>query len=286
MSTLSVDARRCRRALEAEQRRELAEVVAGTSDGKCLARTVDQCSYEFDLAVLDDVDTIARMTLYEQHFSGTECHLLRRTCIRYGVRREFHDIVREWDHPFVVRRDDDDPSGGRERPEQSEQSIHLYVVEVRRRFVREDQWWIRARVLGRSRPAAAGRPDMSAGLWLNRSPGRPVRADRPRARRARSVRHAGASKRQHHVLERGQARNQIERLEDDTDGVATGIASSRGPGARPRWCRQRGCFRTSGSGWRRVADRSEDFPQPLAPSRSTSLPDATVRSNPSMGRIA
>src|SRR5580765_3405872 len=91
------------RTPETEQRRELAEVVAGARNGERLFRSVRAALHQLDLAVLDDVDAVAGIALVEQELARGELHGLGRERVPRGARRELDDLIRERDHALVVR---------------------------------------------------------------------------------------------------------------------------------------------------------------------------------------
>ena len=120
---------------------------------------------------------------------------------------------------MVVGRDHDHPFARGELADEAQHRLDLDEVEVRGRFVGEHQRRIerdRARDGDALLLAAAqvARPvrhavlqadlgEQLGGAFLRPAPGGPGRAQR-----------------HHHVLQRGQARNEVERLEHDADGVA------------------------------------------------------------------
>ena len=125
---------------------------------------------------------------------------------------------------MVVGGDHHDPLAGRELADQAQHLLDLDEVEVRGRFVGEQQRRIERERAG-DRDALLLAAAQVAGpvghavlqADLGRAAPRPVRfALRPRD--------AGRPQRHHHVLQRGQARNEVERLEHDADGVAAVVA--------------------------------------------------------------
>ena len=134
-------------------------------------------------------------------------------------RAELDRAVRERHHPLVVGRHDDHPARVGDLAQQPQHALDLYVVEVGRGLVRKQQRRVeRQRARDRDAlllaagqlagPVQAAPAEAHLGQQLLGAPARPARG------------HAGRPQRYLHVLRRGQARHQVERLEDHPDAVA------------------------------------------------------------------
>ncbi len=136
------------------------------------------------------------------------------------ARRELDDAVGERQQALVVRRDDDDAAGLGEVAEEAQHALDLDVVEVRGRFVGDDQW----------RVERDGAGDRHALLLASRQVTGPVvhpvaevdlLEQLLRLAACLPARDAAAAERDDDVVASREARDEVERLEDDADGVAS-----------------------------------------------------------------
>ena len=207
-----------RRSLEAEERRQLAEVPTRTAPLHQLLTAAGQGPHELDLALLHLVDEVAGVALAEQHLAGLERDPNGRPRGGIDARAQVHHAVGERQEALVVGGHDDDPTGSREGTQRTEDAVDLHVVEVggglvgeeQRRVVDErprdrDALLLAAGQVAGPMPAAIGQAEAIEQL-VGSVPGPPAP-------------HAGEEERGLDVLARREARDQVEGLEDDPDGV-------------------------------------------------------------------
>ena len=134
------------------------------------------------------------------------------------VRHQLDDAIGQRQNPAVVGRDDHHPVSRGELADQPQHLLDLDEVEVRGRLVGEDQ-----RRIERDRPRDRDTLLLTA-AEITWPVGRPVLQSDPRqqlfglfVRRATAARRA---QRHHHVLQRGEAGHQVERLEHDAHRLA------------------------------------------------------------------
>ena len=207
---------------------------------------------------------------------------LGRAGLRVAPRCEVHDAVGERDEAVVVGGDDDESAAVGQATEQADDAVDLQVVEVGGGLVGEQDGWVVGQRPGDRHPLllaagqvarlvldAVGQPDLVEQLQ-GACPGRP-RSD------------AGASQRHLHVLGRAEAREEIERLEDDAD-LSTPVLGERAPLSPTTSVSP---IVTEPEDGVRIPARTESsvvLPQPLAPSSSTSSPPFVSSWKWSIGR--
>ena len=142
-----------------------------------------------------------------------------------SVAAELDDAVGKWHEPLVMGRDDHHAAGVGDLAQQPQHAADLHVVEVRRRLVRQQQ-----RRVERERPR-----DRDTLLLTARQLARAVRlplgeADLGqhlgRAAPSRACAHALGTQRHLDVLGGREARDQVERLEDDADPAPAVVVES------------------------------------------------------------
>ena len=127
-----------------------------------------------------------------------------------------------------MRSDDDDASGLRELAQQADDPVDLDVVEMRGRFVgQQDHGVVHQRT--RDRDSLLLASGHAAGL-VRESLGEPDLFEQLRRSGPRdAARDSRGAHREHHVLHGAQARYEVERLEHDADGVAPVVGERGAP---------------------------------------------------------
>ena len=169
----------------------------------------------------------------------------------------------------------------RQFADQPQHLLHLDEVEVRGRFVGEDQ-----RRIERDR-AGDGNALLLSTAQVARPVFHPLVQVHPLeqflgALARGPARHAGLAHRHHHVLDGGEARHQVERLEDDADLVAPVVRERRAVESRDVDVVELDCP-DLGRSMPPRHDSNVVLPQPLGPSRITNDPAATSRFKPLIG---
>src|SRR5690348_12117032 len=82
------------RAIETEERRQLAEVATDTEPLHYLLPTTGALAGQLDLARLDDVRNVTRLTLREQELSGLQLDALRFAMHLMTAGRQLDNLVR------------------------------------------------------------------------------------------------------------------------------------------------------------------------------------------------
>ena len=136
-----------------------------------------------------------------------------------GMRYQFHHAVGQRKHPGVVGGHHHHPFAGREVADQREHLLDLDVVQVCGRFIGDQQRWVQCDGPGDRNPLLLSAAEITG----------PVRHPVCQADAGQQflgpfvgllLRNPGRTQRHHHVLQRGEARHQVEGLEHDPDGVA------------------------------------------------------------------
>ena len=182
-----------------------------------------------------------------------------------------HAPVRVRGDVVLVRDGDDRQPGVAQLVEEREDRVGVGRVEVARRLVAEQQAWGCPAAPGPRRRAAARR---RRGAWAGTTPGGsspPGRGRRAPAPARPSRGRAAVDLGQHHVLDHGPVREEVEALEDEADPLGRAGRRARRRRARRRRCRPGGTSRWSGGPGSRGGSAASTCRSPTARgSRATS----------------
>ena len=138
---------------------------------------------------------------------------------RCDVRHQFHHAVGQRKHPGVVGGDDDEALTGREFADQPQHLLDLNEVQVCGGLVGQDQRRVESDRAGDGDALLLSAAEVAGAVPHPVLQTDPLQQFLGALARLPAV-HACRVHRHHHVLDRGQAGQQVERLEHDPDRAA------------------------------------------------------------------